>query len=309
MNSFEVTWKGRTFYLFFLWLAFLEIVINWEKIQTHKINKIMSIRTIAFISALSLPTFYIVISNFYGLNRAIVDWTYAINIRPGCDWMPLSIEHLVLASIAATTICILFGTQGLKNIIISPVFLAIIGTVYTIDNIYPNGSFTPFQVLVPATANVAAWVLNLAGYHTRWAGEYLGTPVLTASNSNGSAAFGIAWPCSGIESLLIYSLVIILFLKAIAIPLRHKLVYFTIGAVVTFFINILRIVTIFVIAINTGGWTVDVEQFHNYFGQLYSIIWITTYPLLIIGSRALWTRIGAAKEFGTGQIETGTRNI
>jgi thaumarchaeosortase len=303
MNSFEVTWKGRTFYLFFLWLAFLEVVINWEKLQAHKVKDAWSIRMGAFILALSLPTTYVIVSNFYGLNRTIVDWTYAINIRPGCDWMPLSTEYIILALLAAMTIWLLHGTSGLKNIMISPVFLAIIGTVYTVDNIYPNGSFTPFQILVPATAKVAAWVLNLIGYRTQWAGEFLGTPVLNASNSTGSAAFGIAWPCSGIESLLIYSLVIILFLKAIAIPWRHKLVYFVIGAVVTFFINILRIVTIFVIAINTGGWTVEVEQFHNYFGQLYSIIWITIYPLMIIGSRALLARIGVAKEFGTGQVE------
>lgn len=304
MNSFEVTWKGRTFYLFFLWLAFLEVMMNWEKLQTHKVKEAWSIRTGAFILALSLPTIYVVISNFYGLNRAIVDWTYAINIRPGCDWMPLSIEHLVLALLAPLAIWLLHGTSGLKNIMISPVFLAIIGTMYTVDNIYPNGSFTPFQILVPATATVAAGVLNLIGYQTRWSGEFLGTPILNASNSTGSATFGIAWPCSGIESLLIYSIVIVLFLKAVAIPWRHRIVYFVVGAIVTFFINILRIVTIFVIAINTGGWSAEVEQFHNYFGQLYSIIWITTYPLLIIGSRALWARIGAPKELGTGKAES-----
>lgn len=303
MNSFEVTWKGRTFYLFFIWLAFLEVVMNWEKLQTPKVKVAWSTRTAVFILALSLPTIYVVVSNFYGLNRAIVDWTYAINIRPGCDWMPLSTEYLVLASLFPLAIWLLHGTNGLKNLVISPVFLAIIGAIYTVDNIYPNGSFTPFQILVPATATVAAGVLNLIGYQTRWSGELLGTPVLHASNSTGSVAFGIAWPCSGIESLIIYSIVIVLFLKAVPIPWKQRIIYFVIGAIVTFFINILRIVTIFVIAINTGGWSAQVEQFHNYFGQLYSIIWITTYPLLIIGSRALWARVGALKGVGTGKTE------
>jgi thaumarchaeosortase len=303
MNSFEVTWKGRTFYIFFLWLAFLEVVMNWEKLQAHRVKDAWSIRTGVFILALSLPTIYVVVSNFYGLNRALVDWTYAINIRPGCDWVPLSTEHLVLASLFPLAIWLLYGTSGLKNAAISSIFLAIIGLMYTVDNVYPNGSFTPFQVLVPATTTVAASVLNLIGYQTQWSGEFLGTPVLRASNSTGSAAFGIAWPCSGIESLLIFSIVIVLFLKALAVPWRQGVIYFVIGAIVTFFINILRIVTIFVIAINTGGWSTEVEQFHNFFGQLYSMIWITTYPLLIVGSRNLWARIGASRKVEASKTE------
>lgn len=59
------------------------------------------------------------------------------------------------------------------------------------------------------------------------------------------------------------------------------------GVVVTYFINVLRIVTIFVIGINGGDWM----AFHNIYGQLYSITWIVSYPLLIIGSQMLWAKI------------------
>jgi hypothetical protein len=58
-----------------------------------------------------------------------------------------------------------------------------------------------------------------------------------------------------------------------------------------------------VIAINTGGWSAEVEQFHNFFGQLYSMIWITTYPLLIVGSRNLWARIGASRKVEASKTE------
>jgi hypothetical protein len=68
-------------------------------------------------------------------------------------------------------------------------------------------------------------------------------------------------------------------------------VYFVFGAAVTYFINALRIVTIFMIAINGG----DVGLFHNYYGQLYSLFWIMSYPLMIMGSRALWGRIVTPK--------------
>jgi len=75
-------------------------------------------------------------------------------------------------------------------------------------------------------------------------------------------------------------------LKKANIPWFHKIVYFTIGAIVAYFINILRIVTIFLIGLNKG----DVWAFHDYYAQLYSALWIVSYPLIIIGRRILWSK-------------------
>lgn len=298
-NTFEVTWKGRTFYIFFLWLAALEMVLGWEKLQLIKVNKLRSIRTVVFILSILLPTAYIVISNYYGLNVTIVDWAWQNKIAQ-CPWMPLSTEYLVLAVLFTLIIWLQYGISGLKNISLSPVFLATIGIIYTIDNIYQYGSFTPFQFLVPATATLAANVLSLMGYQTQWMGQSHGTPVLRAWNSKGSAAFGIAWPCAGVESLLIYTITILLFLKKSVIPWKQKAIYFIIGAIVTYFINVLRIVTIFVISINGGDWV----RFHNIYGQLYSITWIISYPLIIIGSRALWRKIRTPKNATISGLES-----
>lgn len=285
-SSFEATWKGRTYYLFFLWLVSLEMVLNWEKLQTRNISRLRSIKTIAFIVSLLLPTIYVVVANYCELNTTIVDLARQNNVS-WADWMPLSIEYLVFAVFFALTILLLYRLRGLADFSISIFFMGLIGIIYTIDNLYAYGHFTPFQVFVPTTAMLAANVLNLMGYQTQWLGEQLGTPVLKAWNSKGEARFGIAWPCSGVESLLIYTATIMLFLKKIPIPWKHKTVYFIFGAIVTYFINVLRIVTIFAIAINGG----DVWAFHNYYGQLYSITWIISYPLIIIGSRVLWGKI------------------
>jgi thaumarchaeosortase len=206
--------------------------------------------------------------------------------------MPLSVEYLVLSILFVLIVMLEYGASGLNSFLISPIFLATIGVVYTIDNIYMYGSFSPFQILVPATATLAAMVLSFMGYQIQWKGEFSGTPVLHVGSSRGSAEAGIAWPCSGIESLIIYSVTILLFLRNMSIPLKQKLAYFIIGAVVTFFINVLRIVSIFVIAVDTGGITSSQAQlFHNYYGQLYSIAWIISYPLIIFGSRFLWSKV------------------
>jgi thaumarchaeosortase len=302
-NSFEVTWKGRTFYLFFLWLASLELIINWERLQPYKISG-FSLRTIALILSLLVPTAYVVVSNFCGLNLMITHWAWENHIAQ-VDWMALSTEYLVLGALFMLIVFLQYGVKGLKDSLLSPIFLLTIGVVYTIDNVYQYGSFTPFQILVPATATLAASVLNLMGFQTRWAGELYGTPVLSAWNSKSPpVSFGIAWPCSGIESLLIYTVTILLFLKNTSIPWKQRIIYFVIGAIVTFFINVLRIVTIFIIAINTGGWTVEAQRFHDYYGQLYSIVWIISYPLIIIAGRDLWGRIRTMRKNTPPSVES-----
>jgi len=284
-SSFEATWKGRTYYLFFLWLVSLEIILNWEELQSRKIDKMKSTRTIAFIITLLIPTIYVIVANFYGLNSVIEEIAEQRNI-PWASVMPLSTEYLVFAVFFALVILLEYGTNGLRDFSISTLFLGIIGAIYTIDNTFPEGRFTPFQILVPTTTTLAAKVLNLMGYMTRL-GTINGMPTLSAWSSQGSFGARIGWPCAGIESLLIYTVTVLLFLKKTAISWKHKTIYFVIGAMVTYFINILRIVTIFTIAINGG----DYMRFHDYYGQLYSITWIISYPLIIIGSRALWSKI------------------
>jgi thaumarchaeosortase len=289
-ESYEATWKGRTYYLFFLWLIFLELILSWEKIQVNKLKKLKSIRTIAFIILLLLPTTYVVAANYYGLNNAIMELAIKNNV-PRAHEIPLSTEYLIFTMLFALTILLIHGHEGLMSHSISVIFLGIMGLIYTVDSLYPYGSFTPFQILVPTTATLAASVLTLMGYQTEWMGQFFGTPVLRVWNQKGEAFFGVAWPCSGIDSLIIYSVTVLLFLKGSVISWKQRAVYFIIGAAITYFINILRIATIFIIAIDYGMDSSQVQQFHNYYGSLYSITWIITYPLIIIGVQALWRKI------------------
>jgi thaumarchaeosortase len=315
-ESFEATWKGRTYYLFFLWLFLLEMILNWEELQTRKINDVKLARKIALIVSLLIPTVYVIVANFYGFNHMIENLAQQHNI-PGAGSMPLSIEYLVFAVLFALIILLEYGINGLKNFPISTVFLGIIGVIYTIDNVYPYGRFTYLQFFVPTTATLAAKVLNLMGYKTKMFfisndPTYGSIPYLMVTNSQGKIAeYGIAWPCAGVESLLIYTVAISLFLikaviswkRGIIYSIIFFIIYFVIGALVTYFINILRIVTIFVIAVNGG----DIGAFHNYYGQLYSVTWIISYPLIIIGSRALWGKIRNWKtgvKDGSGSCKT-----
>jgi thaumarchaeosortase len=292
-GSFELMWKGRTFELFFLWLILLELILSWENLRESKINRVISARTFAFIATLLLPTIYVIISNYSGLNTVIADSAR----QNGVQWwgaMPLATEYLVFAVLFCLIVLLPFGAKGLKIFSVPLLFLVVVGALYTIDNVYPYGKFTPLQFLVPATTTLAATVLNLLGCKTILTTQTDPSrgslSLLTATDPHNpirTARFEIAWPCAGIESLLIFTVVILLFLKRMPISWKAKAGYFAIGAAVTYFINILRIVTIFTIGMNGG----DVDSFHYYYGPLYSVAWIVLYPLIILGSQSLWHEI------------------
>ena len=295
-GSFELMWKGRTFQLFFIWLIALELILSWETIQPNKIDKRASSKTLALVAALLLPTVYVVTSNYLGLNTAIAEAAR----QSGVTWwnsMALSTEFLVFAVLFCLMIYLQFGKKGLKDFSVPAFFLGIVGAIYTIDNVFPYGQFTPFQLFVPTTATLAAAVLNVMGYQTTLT-TVSTMPRLTATdpvNPLRTATFEIAWPCAGIESFLIFTVVVLLFLKRMPISWKAKTAYFTVGAAVTYLINILRIAAFYPIGMDYGVNSEEVRLFHAYYGPLYSIAWIVAYPLIIFGSQSLWRKIAARR--------------
>ncbi len=287
--SFETTWKGRTYYLLFLWVVMLEVILNWNDLTEGTVFK-KTPRTLVYVLALVAPTVYVVIANFGGLNTAILNLVEQYGmILPWADCMPLSTEYLVFALLFAIIAVLGYGVKGLNAFLLSTAFLGVLGVVYTLDNVYPYGEFTPFQIVVPTTATLAAGVLNMMGYNTILRSGSQGMPTLIANDSTGAWGAQIAWPCAGVDSLLIYTITVLLFLRKSAFPWKTRLVYFVVGAAVTYSINIMRIVAIFVIGVSSGN--AGAYAFHDYYGQLYSIIWIVTYPLIMIGTQTLWEKL------------------
>jgi cellulose synthase/poly-beta-1,6-N-acetylglucosamine synthase-like glycosyltransferase len=113
-TSFELMWKGRTFQLFFVWLIALELILSWETIQPSRIAKPFSARTVAFITALLLPTVYVALSNYLGLNAAIADAARQSGVT-WADSMPLSTEYLVFTVLFCLTVFLQFGKKGLMD--------------------------------------------------------------------------------------------------------------------------------------------------------------------------------------------------
>jgi exosortase/archaeosortase family protein len=283
----------------------LEIILGWEKLQKPRVNKLRSIRTVLFVIALLLPTTYVVAANYYGLNTIISDLTiqYISPLRIDstqkaiiASQMPISFEFLVFAVLFCLVILVAYEINILADFSLSITFPGIVGLLFIMDQLYP-GKLTPLQIFVPATATLAANVLTLMGYQTSLSFA-TSMPDLIAIDLRTGKGFraSINWTCAGVESLLIYTVTILLFLRKTTIPWKYRIIYFAIGAAVTYFLNILRVVTLFVIGVDKGGNSIEWQRFHNYYGMLYSVTWIICYPLIIIGTQVLWGKIRSWKQ-------------
>ena len=310
--SFDFLWKGRAPFLLFLWLFFLEAALRWKKLKTENTAG-WTKKTILTAVILLLPTTYAVGLHF-GLQSGIVELGKAVGVPiiDGDTWYlthswPFSLEYILFAVFFVVSIWLLYGAQGLKTFSVSSFFIGGVGVFYMIDTFYPNGTFAVLQSLVLITTFGTATILNLLGYTTQ---------ILTAGDAGlrlivsigGGDPYGaiVAWSCAGSHSLFLYSFMIMLFLRGTSISQIRKIIYVAIGALGTFFVNILRIVSIYVIGINSGKSIADI--FHEFYGEFFFIAWMFIYLSIIYLIETRFINKIRRKQRGSDSIQSVHNN-
>jgi len=262
--------------------------------HTYGINELRCTRILATATALAIPTAYVICVSKFGLSYEIVEIGKIFGLSGDflqSHW-PLSLEYLILTVFFLASLFFIYRVDGLKRFSVSLFFIGATGTFYLIDTFYPFGTLTILQAFVPLTSSFVGVILSWLGYKVLILSR-LGHPedstYLWVAGGHSSFNVAINWPCAGIHSLLIYTFVILLFIKDIKISPKMKLVYVAIGAIGTFIVNVLRIVSICVIGINSGASAA--QMFHTYYGELFFIGWILAYPLAIIYTPKIWTKL------------------
>jgi len=293
---FEETWKGRMFYLFFIWLFFIESIIDWDKIVERKPTS--RFRILASFVCAFVPTIYVLVVNFVpNASQTILNIGQYLGIQGDLTsenfltfhW-PLSLEYFVFVIFFATAAILAYKKDGLKTFSISLSLLGGMASAYMIDTIYPFGLFTPLQLFALPTAASTAAFIELLGYKaTIWYPSpyplpypYSGArlPYLALTSGGKSYGANVGWPCAGVHSLLLYVLIILVFFKRSEISGVRKVTYFIIGAFGTYFVNVLRIYGILITGLNYGDAAATV--FHSTYGELFFFTWIFSYILLIV---------------------------
>ncbi len=289
--AFETTWKGRMFLLVFLWLLLIESALDWRKIVDEKPKNRYII--LASLTCALIPLIYVVATNFFGLDLAILRIGYDVFGIPNVTstngswefltyYWPISCEYIIFTVFFIGAIILAYKTKGLKAFSISFALLGGIGVAYLLDTIFPFGVFKPLQALALPTTATAAALFDLLGYGVQLVFPVYGQPslpALTVVMGGKVASVTVAWACAGVQSLLLYVLIILVFFKKADISAFRKMAYFIIGLFGTFFVNVLRVFSIVVVMLNYGNEAGTL--FHNTYGELYAFIWIFLFILLI----------------------------
>jgi thaumarchaeosortase len=345
-NSFQTTWHGREPYLLFLWLFLLELILVWDKLHSKPFYLTRS-KTAAIAILASIPIVYVLGTFIYGWNQEIVKLGEFAGIPyqkyPELpllyDQWPISFEYLFFFGVFVVFVFVIYGLNGFKFFSISLVFIGAIGVFFTLDNFYPYDTIKLLQAMIPYTVSATEFVLNAAGYDVIYGDPRFPPNSIYFINIRARKAWGASmmWPCAGVQSLFVYSFVILLFLRNFSVYSQRKTIHvsfpkklrflsenrrvspilkrrlvhdfifgfskvvveiirlvpffllFLVGAVGTFFTNVLRIATLGVIGAN--GDSEAAKRFHDYYGDLNFITWITVFPILMIFSSILWKKL------------------
>lgn len=291
-ESFQYTWVGRLQYIIFFWLFLLELALAWRELQP-KLGLSYRTRTIAILFVMTIPTAYVVATSFFGLKAAVVELGKFAGVPYKTfgdflvqyDW-PMIVEYIVLAASFTTTIFLAYGKVGLRKILIAPFFLWATAFFFVINTAAPYGIMWELQAFVPFTARSSATVLGWLGYQTltsETSSVFFGPGMILVTFIEGSVssfAVTVYWPSAGIQSLFIYTLTILLFIRNVSLSLWRKITYICIGAAGTFAVNVLRIATICVIGLKVSS--VAAQHFHDYYGELFFISWMLVYLAMIL---------------------------
>ena len=283
-GSFEFLWKGRAPFLLFIWLLFLETFLGWNKIKKEKFE-IFSKKTLLIILFSALPTIYSLGLNF-GFKEGIIEIGKVIRVpsEQFGEWYlthswPFSFEYILFGLIFLTLIFLMYGKIGLKIFSVTSFLIMGVGVFYMIDTFYPYGTFFVLQSFVPVTVSGASIILNLLGYGTTtFPGGQDGLGLTVTGTNTGYSAI-VSWSCAGSHSLFLYSFMIMLFLRGTSISRIRKIVYVIVGAIGTFMVNIVRIVSILLAGVNSGASLA--ATFHEFYGEFYFIGWMFIFLTII----------------------------
>jgi len=293
-NSFVLTWKGRAFYVFFIWLACLELALSWKKLSTISFKQLGWFRLVAAVAFMIVPTVYALAIFSTGLNQLVIELGRFLGVPQPLEsgygsWIlyshwPLSFEYMVFALCFSLSVFFMYSKEGIRKLSIALFFLWAIAFFYTVDTFLPFGRLWILQIFVPFTAGSSATVLNWLGYRAITIDltdpfYVFGTMLVVFQNSS-TFAVTIFWASAGVHSMLIYTLTILLFIKNAVISLKRKIAIFVVGAVGTFVANVLRIVAICIIGLRVGS--TAAQHFHDYYGEFFFISWMLLYIAIIV---------------------------
>jgi thaumarchaeosortase len=190
----------------------------------------------------------------------------------------LMATDFIIDTIYIALLSVTLFTLGVVRRIITPLVFGLgMLLFYLLDAFLPYGSIGPLQFWANFIVAGVALLANLFRLPI-----YGVTNHLTIDGIHGQYRLVVYWPSVGVQSMLIYSVVMIAVAAKLQAPRVRKAIYAAVGIVVTVLLNVVRVFSIayYGYAYATSGQQLD--AFHNTVGEVLFLIWITAYLFLII---------------------------
>lgn len=282
-QSFLLSWNlGHAGFIFAAALIFAEIVGIDFSFSRPRVSIIIILSILATIYFLALPL---------GLNQLILSIGSKYKVSILDSWILMS-QYFTITIYTVASIFLLLGRNWYKIAPAGVVYLAATTVILSLDSFFPYDTLGPLQMIVPIYLKIDQSILRFIGSHI----AYLGNDTPATANGNllvlrglhGDFYLQVFWPSAGVQSVIIYSLVMLSILLRLRIPSSHKIIYFLVGGLGTGLVNILRIAALSMVAITVTSNVKEWEAFHSFAGDIMFLPWIGIYlaAVALIESRS-----------------------
>ena len=270
-ESFILGWNeghgGLSFALLFLLIEWLD---SHKKLKLSKSRR----KLIGKLICLGLMIFYFVflyIFDYYVLLESVGE---SLNVEGLLSWARMW-DYIVYTIFMIGIIYFTFDNSKVIRFFPTPIVYTLgMASILFLDAMLPHSQLGIFEGVVSVILTLVVGLLNMIGIGV----NRMGNQALLVHGEKGTLRVSMYWPCVGILSMLIYLLVIVILMIKLNTTLRRKIIYAILGAVGTFFINVIRI---FLIIYYGACISVNLRLFHETIGEVLFIIWIVAFIFIV----------------------------
>jgi thaumarchaeosortase len=282
-DTFSMSWnEGRGGFLFAMAFIAAEVIGTNHSINNKRLYISLGFAAIAITYFAALP---------YGLHNEIENAasTYNVSLKDSWIWMW---DFIVMSLYVAGSLLALYGRKWYKIAPAGAIYLIGSAVILSLDAFFPYDSLGPLQFIVPIYLQIDQGVINFIDHNIVNIGpatpDSMAKPAIANGNMlilnglHGPFALQVFWPSAGVQSMIIYTLVMFAFLLKMEMPLRRKLIYFAVGTLGTASVNVVRITSLslyaLIVTTNVHEW----EAFHSVAGEIMFLPWLGIYLAVVM---------------------------
>jgi thaumarchaeosortase len=282
-ETFELFWSGAGklgrggLFLVLFFLGFDLLDLPKGKIEWARGRKIIVALTVA-VGVL----YFIEVAPGQSLTNAIYSVGRTLGAHgdvsnPNSVSFLMATDYLAFTFYLAALTAALFSKNTILRVITPFALSAGMMIFYALDAFFPYDTLGPLQFwanfIVAAVVFLAKlFGLSIYGFANR----------LNIVGLHAYCPLVVFWPSVGVQSMLIYSVVMVVLAAKLQAPRNRKLAYAAIGIAGTVFLNVIRIFSITYYGYAYAATCNQVNDFHNVIGEVLFPIWIVVFLASII---------------------------